>query len=454
MFSILLTVLNTVHATMRASMTDEPEEHLIDEELLAEQTPASDAKSDTRKFIYTSAALVVMLVVGFVGGINVGKVGASNLMAHVPFVGDNLNATPDTDADFTDFWKAWNVLNDRFVQTHASTTAPTTKDKLYGAIAGMTASFGDPYTVFMPPEQSKAFQETISGEFGGVGMEMDVKDKRLTVIAPLKDSPAERAGIRAGDFVVSIDGKSTEGMPIDTAVKLIRGKKGTTVALKVLREGDGVIDISIVRDTIAVPTIDSKLDEKSGVFSIAIYEFTATSAGLFDKALVEFRKSGSRKLIIDVRGDPGGYLESAVSMASHFLPEGTTIVTEDYKGKQENLVHRSRGTGGIPEGTKVVVLMDKGSASASEILAGALKDNGVATLIGTRSFGKGSVQELVEIGGGALKVTIARWLTPSGNSISDGGLHADVEVDRTAEDYKAGKDPQKDRAIEFLTTGK
>ncbi len=444
-----MTVLNSAHATMHASMTDAPEEQLIDEEALAENVPANDTKQNMMKFIRTSSALVVMLIIGFVGGINVGKVGASTLISHVPFVGDNLNATPDASADFTDFWKAWNVLNDRFVQTHASTTAPTTKDKLYGAIAGMAASFGDPYTVFMPPEQSKVFQETISGEFGGLGIEIDLKDKHLTVIAPLKDSPAERAGIRAGDIIAAIDGAATDGLPLDANIKKMRGKKGTSVTLKILRDGE-MKDYTIVRDTITVPTIDSKYDEKSGVFTIAIYEFTATSAGLFDKALVEFRKSGSHKLIIDVRGDPGGYLESAVSIASHFLPEGTTIVTEDYKGKQQNLVHRSRGTGGIPEGTKVVVLMDRGSASASEILGGALKDNGIATLIGTRSFGKGSVQELVEIGGGSLKVTVARWLTPSGRSISDGGLQPDIDVDRTADDYKAGKDPQRDKALEFL----
>jgi carboxyl-terminal processing protease len=236
-------------------------------------------------------------------------------------------------------------------------------------------------------------------------------------------------------------------------VKLIRGKKGTTVAFKLVREGK-LIEVSVVRDTIATPTIENSYDAKTGVYYIAIYEFTATSAGLFDKALVDLRKTGATKLIIDVRGDPGGYLESAVSIASHFLPNGASVVTEDYKGKQQNLVHRSRGTGGVPENIEIVMLMDQGSASASEILAGALQDAKVATLIGTRSFGKGSVQELIDIDGGSLKVTIARWLTPSGRSISDGGLTPDVKVERTQEDFVAGKDPQKERAIQFLSTGK
>lgn len=449
-----MTVLNMLRAIMRTRMADELDKHLIDEE---ETYPTEQMSPDTRRkfltFAALSAAFALTLTFGFVGGLRVGAASSPDLLTHVPFLGDGLNAAPDTTANFTDFWKVWNVLNDRFVQTHGSTTIPTVKEKLYGAMAGLAASYGDPYTIFMPPEQSKVFQETISGEFGGVGMEMDVKDKRLTVIAPLKESPAERAGVRAGDLVAAIDGKSTDGMPIETAVKLIRGKKGTDVKLTLIRDG-AVEELTITRDTIQVPTIKSSYDAQTGIFTISIYEFTATAATLFDKALVELRSSGARKLIIDVRGDPGGYLDAAVAIASHFLPEGTAIVTEDYKGKQQNLVHRSRGTGGVPENLKVVVLIDKGSASASEILAGALKDNGIATLIGTRSFGKGSVQELVEIGGGSLKVTIARWLTPSGRSISDGGLTPDIEVDRTAEDFKAEKDPQMDRAVEFLTTGK
>lgn len=424
----------------------EQEPHLIDEETLA-------APKSARRMVRTGIIVVLLLGVGFVGGLKVGVVGAANVFSSVPLLGDSLNATPDQNADFTAFWKAWNVLNDRFVQTHGSTTAPTTKERLWGAISGMTDSFGDPYTVYMPPQEAKSFAETISGEFGGVGMEIGIKDKVLTVIAPLKGTPAERAGIMAGDAILTIDEKSTEGLSTDEAVKLIRGKKGTSVTFKIMREGK-ISEIAVVRAIISVPTIENSYDAKTGVYSIAIYEFTATSAGLFDKALAEFRASGSHKLILDVRGDPGGYLESAVSIASHFMPEGAAVVTEDYKGKQQNVVHRSRGTGGIPADTKVVVLMNQGSASASEILAGALQDAKVATLIGTRSFGKGSVQELVEIDGGALKVTIARWLTPSGRSISDGGLTPDIKVERTQEEFLADKDPQKARAVEFLTTGK
>ncbi len=429
--------------------------HLIDDEALAEsgQSQTALTRRKMTHFALLGALFALVLVIGFAGGLKVGASGSGYSLPNIPLLGDSLSATPDQTADFTAFWKAWNVLDTRFVQTHGSTTAPTTKEKLWGAISGMTSSFGDPYTVYLPPQEAKAFQENIAGEFGGVGMEMGIKDKVLTVIAPLKGTPAARAGLMAGDMIIAINGTSTESLSIDGAVRLIRGKKGTTVVLKIARAGT-ILEIPIVRDIIAVPTIEHSYDATSGVYYIAIFEFSATSAGLFDKALVDFRKSGTNKLIIDVRGDPGGYLSAAVSVASHFMPEGAPVVTEDYSGKQENTVHRSRGTGGVPADVKVVVLMDQGSASASEILAGALSDAKVATLIGTRTFGKGSVQELIDIDGGALKVTIARWLTPSGRSISDGGLTPDIKVERTAEDYKAGKDPQKERAVLFLTTGK
>ncbi len=398
-------------------------------------------------------AILFAVVAGlsFVGGLSVGAKD-SNILADVPFLSDGLSSAPDKNASLEDFWKVWNVLNTNFVQTHGSTT-PTTEEKIWGALEGLTASFGDPYTVFMRPSDAKIFAEDIAGNFSGVGMEVGAKDGIITVIAPLKGTPAERAGIHSGDQIIAIDEKSTEGMSTDEAVKLIRGEKGTTVTFTMVRDGER-LDISVVRDTIEVPTLETEVANTKGVFVISLYSFTANSGSLFNKALAEFRASGSRMLLIDLRGNPGGYLESAVSMASHFLPDGATVVTEDYKGHQENVVHRSRGTGGIPTGTRIAILIDQGSASASEILAGALQDADIATLIGTRSFGKGSVQELVKIGDGSLKMTVARWLTPSGRSISEGGLTSDIEVAYTKEDREAEKDPQKERAIEFLTTGK
>lgn len=409
----------------------------------------------SKLFVQMGAVAALVAFVSFVGGLYIGAHDTNGaLVRSIPFVNDGLNASPDESVNLAGVWKAWHTLDDKFVETHASSTIPETKEKIWGLIAGLTASYGDPYTVFFPPSEAKVFQENIAGNFGGVGIELGVnKEGILTVIAPLKGTPAERAGVRAGDLIVSIDEKPTDGMSTDEAVHLIRGEKGTSVAFVFAREGKPV-ELTITRDTIQVPTIDASYDAKSGVYTIALYSFTQNSGQLFSNALATFRASGATKLIIDLRGNPGGYLESAVNMASHFLPKGGTVVTEDYKGKQENIVHESLGTGGIPAGTKVVILIDQGSASASEILAGALQDAKIATLIGTRSFGKGSVQELVDIDGGSLKVTVARWLTPSGRSISDGGLIPDIKVERTQQDFTAGKDPQKDRAIQFLTTGK
>lgn len=385
-------------------------------------------------------AVVLALALGFAGGVSVGAA-----------MGDGLNARPDAEADLSTFWKVWNALEERFVATGATSTLPLREDKLWGAIQGLAASYGDPYTVFMSPEEAKQFHDDIRGDFQGVGMEIGVKEGVLTIIAPLKGTPADRAGLRAGDAIIMIDGKSTDGMSSDAAVKMIRGEKGTSVAFTIVRDG-APLEVTVVRDVIQIPTIET--EQRGDVFIISFYSFTANANQAFTRALNEFNASGASKLVVDVRNNPGGYLDVAVAIASHFLPRGAAIVTEDYAGKQENTVLRSKGTGTVAEGTPIVVLIDRGSASASEIVAGALRDANVATLIGTASFGKGSVQELLDIDGGALKVTIARWLTPSGDSISDGGLKPDIEVAYDPEDYGTKNDAQLDRAIEFLRTGK
>ena len=430
------------------------EQHLFEEEA-PEGVSSSRLSARTSRRLRAGAIFAIVLVLGFVGGLVVGAEGnGSKVLSNIPLVGDGLDSTPDPSLDFSDFWKVYNVLQSRFVQTHASSTPATAQSEMYAAIQGLVTAYGDPYTVFFPPEQAKMFQDDISGNFSGVGMEIGVNDQDvLTVIAPLKGTPADKAGIKTGDLILGIDGTSTEGMSTDEAVKLIRGPKGSTVTFTLDRAGE-TKTVKVVRDTIEVPNIDYSYDAKTGVYTIALYEFTANSAEQFDMAFRDFQKSGSTKLIIDLRGNPGGYLDAAVSMASHFLPKDATVVTEDYEGHQQNIVHKSSGSGGLPAGTKVAILINQGSASASEIFSGALQDNHAATLIGTRSFGKGSVQELVSVGKASLKVTVARWLTPSGRSISDGGLTPDIKVDMIQKDADAGMDPQKARAVQFLTTGK
>ncbi|HUY62189.1 MAG TPA: S41 family peptidase [Candidatus Paceibacterota bacterium] len=399
-------------------------------------------------------SFALVAAVAFGAGIAVGGSGsAASVVSHIPFVSDGLDPTPDPNVDLTDFWEAWNALQSNYVITHASTTLPSTQDKVYGAIQGLASAYGDPYTIFFPPQQAKSFAEDISGSFAGVGMEIDVKDGVLTVIAPLKGTPAEAAGIKPGDQIVAIDNKPTQGLSVDEAANEIRGPIGTTITLSLVRDGNP-LTIKVTRATIQVPETSDGYDPKTGVYHIALYEFTSDSAGLFDQAFQRFKASGSKELVIDLRDNPGGYLDAAVDIASHFLPKGATIVTEDFGGKGSNQVHTSLGYDDVPPGTKVVVLINGGSASASEILAGALKDNHVATLIGTRSFGKGSVQELIPIGGGSLKVTIARWITPDGQWIMGNGITPDITVPFTKADANAGTDPQMARAVQFLTTGK
>ena len=399
-----------------------------------------------------SFALIAMLSFG--AGLFVGSGGSTAaVVTHIPFIGDGLDATPDQNVDLMDFWKAWNALNANYVTTHASSTLPTSKERVYGAIEGLAASYGDPYTVFFPPKESKEFADAISGSFGGVGMEIGIKDGALIVITPLKGTPAEAAGIIAGDHVAAIDGKPTDGVSTEKAVSQIRGPIGTTVDLTLVRDGK-LLEIKIVRATIQVPETDDELDEKSGVYHIALFEFTSNSASLFDQAFRRFLASGSKKLIVDLRGNPGGYLDAAVDIASHFLPKGAMIVTEDFGGKEPNNPHTSLGYNDVPAGTKIVVLIDGGSASASEILAGALQDNGVATVIGLTSFGKGSVQSLLDLGEGSLEVTVARWVTPDGHWIMNNGVTPDISVPYVKAESESENDSQMARAITFLTTGK
>jgi carboxyl-terminal processing protease len=390
----------------------------------------------------------------FAGGLLIGNSGsAAAIVNQIPLVGDGLDATPDPNVDLADFWKAWNALKKNYVVTHSSSTLPTTREQIYGAIQGLAEAYGDPYTTFFPPAEAKAFIENISGSFAGVGMEVDIKDGILTVVAPLKGTPADKAGIKAGDQILAIDGKSTEGVPLDKAIGQIRGQAGTTVTLAIVREGKA-LEVKVVRDTIQVPETEEHFDEKTSVYRIQLYEFTSNSGSLFNRAFQNFKESGAKNLIIDLRGNPGGYLESAVDIASHFIPRGGAVVTEDFGEKQPQEVHSSRGYNDLPRGTSVVVLIDGGSASASEIFAGALQDHGIATIIGTRSFGKGSVQTLIDIGGGSLKITIARWVTPDGHWIMDNGVTPDIVATVTKEDIDAGRDPQVERAVQFLTTGK
>ena len=369
--------------------------------------------------------------------------------AEVPCVLDRTDVVSKNGdpADFEQFWKAWNIINDRYVPTKHS--AVSNQEKVWGAISGLANSLGDPYTYFLPPQEKSLFEQEVQGSFGGVGMQIGAKDGFLTVIAPLKGSPSERAGVKKGDKILKIDNATTTDMTVDKALYLIRGEVGKPVTLLLYRDGvKEPFEVKIVREVIELPTIDT--EKKGDVFIIRLYGFPATGAELFRGALREFAQSGSTKLVLDLRGNPGGYLEVAVDMASWFLPQGQVVVSEEEKGGAGQ-VYRSKGYNVFGDNFHFVILVDGGSASAAEILAGALQQHGVATLVGTKTFGKGSVQELIPITADtSLKVTIARWITPNGTNLSAGGLDPDVKVDITKDDIEKGRDPQLDKAIQIL----
>ena len=401
-------------------------------------------KSFFSRRIVESITLGVVIGGAFVAGYFSGYRNIPELLK----VGAGISHTEtavETTADFEPFWKAWNILKDKYVGEGI-----TDQERVWGSIEGLAAAYGDPYTTFLPPQESEAFQEDISGEFSGVGMEIALRDGILTVVAPLKGTPAYKAGVLSGDKIVEIEGKSTQGMSVEGAIGRIRGERGTPVQLTLYRkDATEPLHVEIIRDVIQVPIIET--EEKDGVFVIHFYTFTATSPLLFRNALQEFVASNTRKLVLDLRGNPGGYLDAAVDIASWFLPRGKVIVKEDFgDGKGDEF--RSKGYDIFSDSPiDMVILIDSGSASASEILAGALREHGVARLVGVRSFGKGSVQELVPVTDKtSLKITIARWLTPEGVSISDNGVMPDIEVLYDPKAREEGKDNQLETAIRAL----
>ena len=361
------------------------------------------------------------------------------------------NKKPKDSIDFGLFWKAWDLLKEKYVDKGKLDA----NEMMYGAIKGMLASTGDPYSTFFDPKENKAFQEEITGSFQGIGAEIGIKDNVLTVVAPLDDSPAQKAGLLAGDKILKIDGTSTADMDVEQAVSLIRGEKDTEVKLSIFRNGDDQTkEVSVKRDVISVK--GDKLEFKENdIAYIKVSRFgdednDETTADLFERAIDEAVAKKSQGLVIDLRNNPGGYLDAAVSMASTMLPRNKVVVMEENSnGNRKNMY--SRG-GDVASGIETVVLINEGSASASEILSGALRDNRTnVTLIGKKSYGKGSVQELVPLTKDtSAKITVARWLTPNGKQINHEGITPDIDVAISADERSQDKDPQLDKALEIL----
>ncbi len=410
---------------------------------------------DGRRFLSVRSAAfaaVLFLITGFGAGFLI-SVRAADITVNL-----SSDSAEPSNIDFSPVWKAWNILNQNFVPDAVATSTPIAtstagidQTEVWGMISGMAGSLNDPYTFFLPPQQNTDFSSSMSGSFAGVGMQVDVKNSVLTVISPLKGTPAEAAGIKSGDQVISINGVSTSGMDVNTAVDDIRGAAGTVVTLSIMRDGwSAPQDFKVTRAVINVPIVTTST-QTGGIYVIAVSQFTSNSPDLFRDALRSFVQSGDNKLILDLRGNPGGYLDAAVDMASWFLPSGDVVVTEDYDGHASNIIHRSLGYSIFNKNLKAVILVDQGSASASEIFADAMRYYGVAKLVGTHTFGKGVVQELFPITDTtSLKVTVARWLGPDGLQIPHTGILPDVTATTTEATSATSTDTQMQAAIKVL----
>ena len=313
-----------------------------------------------------------------------------------------------------------------------------------GMKSGLAKAAGDQYTEYLSPKEAKSFDDDLSGIFSGIGAELGKQEQFIVIVAPISGYPAEKAGLQPKDIISEIDGQSAVDMNVSEAVNKIRGQVGTKVKLKIIRGENGTgkeLEFEITREQINIPSIDTQiLDGNIGYIKIS--RFGEDTSDLSKKAADQFKAAGVKGVIVDMRSNPGGLLDAAVDVSSQWLPSGKTVL-EEKRGGVTARTYKSKGPGTL-QGIPTVVLIDEGSASASEITAGALKDNGAATLMGTKSFGKGSVQTLERLSNDdVLKVTIARWYTPGGKNIDKEGIEPDQKVGRSADDIKAGRDPKK-----------
>ena len=406
-------------------------------------------KNIVKKVSLTGAAIILVAAV-FIGGFYIGRSTnrpSSRPLAYAPDAVYATASSSSSNLDFDLYWQVWDSLKNNFVDRNKVTD----QDLFYGSLKGMAAASGDPYTVFMNPQESKEFSDELSGTFEGIGAELGMRSDVATVIAPLDGMPAQKAGIRAGDKVYAVDGKSTIGMALDAIVKSIRGAKDTKVTLTIIRGKDKPKDITITRSVIMVKSVKTEM-RPDGIFVIRVSNFNTDTEGLFKEAVNTALTKNPKGIILDLRNNPGGYLDTAVSMASEWIVAGP-VVAEQFNGNQRN-EYPSDGSARL-KNFPTVVLVNGGSASASEILAGALRDYKKATLVGETTYGKGSVQTLNDLSGGStLKVTVAHWLTPAGDFINDKGIKPEIEVKLAATDVDKNLDPQFAKALEILLKAK
>ena len=405
------------------------------------------------KKISLPLTIIICLVLGFGGGILYTNKNTSTVPPIQQLVNQDVGKIQNV--DFSLFWKVWNDLSTKYVDK----SKLDTQKMVYGAIGGMVDAVGDPYTVFFEPVQAKQFAQEISGAFGGVGMEIGVKNDILTVIAPLPNTPAAKAGISASDKILKINGDSTQGLSAEEAVSIIRGKVGTKVTITISGSDDKPRDITMTRETIKIPTVVWRMinSDNKNIAYIQAYQFNENINGQFKKAVDEIEKANPKVdgIVLDLRNNPGGLLDSAINLAGYFVAKGQPVVSEVFG---DGTINKFTSDGNaVLAKYRTVILVNGGSASASEILAGALHDNLRLKLIGEKTFGKGVVEELVNLDDGApLKVTVARWFTPAGTNISEKGIEPDIKVELTDDQKKniifgdLSVDPQLQKALDTL----
>jgi len=362
-----------------------------------------------------------------------------------------VRSNPEKEADISLLWTTWKLLMTHYVHPEELIT----QKMVQGAVRGMVAAVGDPYTLYMTPKENTEFHDMLDGHLQGIGAELSLTDGIVVIQNVIKESPAEKAGLLPEDKIATIDGKTYENMTLDQIVGKIRGQKGTSVTLTIIRAGeDAPLTFTLIRDDIRVPSTEYETKQTAAgtVGLLTINEFGTDTVREIRTILNGLDQNTIKSLIIDLRYNGGGYLDGAVSLSSMFLKEGNVVTVAGRD--DDNEVHAVNGKPILPT-IPLVVLINQGSASASEIFAGAMKDHGRATIIGMQSFGKGTVQEILDLpGGGSLRVTIARWLTPNGTDLGKVGITPDIVVDRSIEQIRAKQDPQLDAALEFLATGK
>ncbi|MCX6785525.1 MAG: S41 family peptidase [Candidatus Komeilibacteria bacterium] len=422
------------------------------EELINQPALPNLPAKTKNKYLIGVLVLVLMIIsfgIGTIVGINK-HLASSSSGPDATKVGKVLNtdSLPDylaKDVNFKNFWQVWDIIKGKFIDRDKITDAQL----FYGALKGSVAALKDPYSVFFNPEGSKEFNDELAGKFEGIGAEIGIRNEHLTIIAPLPDSPAAKAGLLPLDQILTINGADTANIALDEAVKQIRGPKGTTVTLTIGREGvKEPKTFTITRDTIKIESV--VYENKNGIAVIKLTNFNADTDGAFAATVNQIVKTSPNGIILDLRNDPGGFLDTAVVIGGYWINKGQTVVKEEFNDPALNQEYRSAGSAQL-KNYKTVVLVNGGSASASEIVAGALQDYKLAQLVGSKTFGKGSVQELEKLSdGSSVKITVARWLTPLGRTIEKNGITPDVLVDLKEEDINNKKDPQMAKALELL----